>query len=200
MAGSVSSRKAGAAYTIVTAFLILAVVGATAQMGTRIYRAVSPIDTLQVPATVAPEELDIRGLPERVEIPQTIEVQVNVADPSPGQLATALLMDLGPWVLIVAGLLLLRALAGSIRVGDPFGAANVSRLRKLGFVLLAYPLVQTISSFLLGGLLDSAALPQAVGRSATLHLTGAVAGLGVLVLAEVFAHGVELREEVEGTV
>ena len=65
MAGSVSSRKAGAAYTIATAFLILAVVGATAQMGTRIYQAVSPANTLQVPATIAPEELDIRGLPER---------------------------------------------------------------------------------------------------------------------------------------
>ncbi|HYN98779.1 MAG TPA: DUF2975 domain-containing protein, partial [Actinomycetota bacterium] len=96
--------------------------------------------------------------------------------------------------------LLLRALAGSIRDGEPFGAANVSRLRKLGFVLLAYPLVQLLSSVLLGGILDTTLLPDSVGKAVTLHLTGAVAGLGVLVLAEVFAEGVRLRQDVEGTV
>lgn len=200
MNSTIKSRKAGAAYTIVTALLILAVVGMTAQVGTRVYRALSGVDSLEVPAAIAPENLDIQGVPDRVEIPTSIDVQVDIPDPSAGQLAMALLMDLGPWLLGLAALLLLRALAGSIRDGEPFGAANVSRLRKLGFVLLAYPLVQLLSSVLLGGILDTASLPDSVGKAVTLHLTGAVAGLGVLVLAEVFAEGVRLRQDVEGTV
>ena len=200
MNSTVKSRKAGAAYTIVTAFLILAVVGMAAQVGTRVYRALSAVDSLEVPAAIAPENLDIEGIPDRVEIPTSIDVQVDIPDPSAGQLAMALLMDLGPWLLGLPALLLLRALAGSIRDGEPFGGANVSRLRKLGFVLLAYPLVQLVSSVLLGGILDTASVPDSVGQAATLHLTGAVAGLGVLVLAEVFAEGVRLRQDVEGTV
>ncbi|HYN99744.1 MAG TPA: hypothetical protein VEU28_08745, partial [Actinomycetota bacterium] len=61
MNSTIKSRKAGAAYTIVTALLILAVVGMTAQVGTRVYRALSGVDSLVVPAAIAPENLDIQG-------------------------------------------------------------------------------------------------------------------------------------------
>lgn len=200
MSGNTSSRKASAAYSIVTALLVLAVIGGLAQIGTRAYRALSETSTLEVPATIASEELAISGLPEQVAVPDVVPIQVSVTDPSVGQLAMALLMDIGPWLLAIAGLLLLRALAGSIRAGDPFGAANVSRLRKLGFLLVGLPVVEIVSSFLLGGILDTASVPGTVGWATTLNLVGPIAGLGVLVLAEVFAQGVRLREDVEGTV
>ena len=78
---------------------------------------------------------------------------------------------------------------------------NVRRLRWL--LMLGYPAVALTSSLLKEGLGStmSEAQPLLGNNAPTVNLAAALlAGLAVLVLAEVFAHGVRLREDVEGTI
>jgi hypothetical protein len=90
--------------------------------------------------------------------------------------------------------------------GDPFGAANVRRLRGIGFVLIVgAPVVELINYGLRTALYND--LP-ATGSPAldigapgfSLPAGALLGGLGAFVLAEVFAYGVRLREDVDGTV
>ena len=125
---------------------------------------------------------------------------LNVQEPGASQLALSITLDLIPLVIGIAVLLILRAIVGSIKDGDPFGRANVGRLRKLGIILVAFPVVAIVMSVLLGGILDSTPSARLLNNSFSLDFAPVAAGLGVLVLAEVFAQGVRMREEIEGTV
>jgi len=95
-----------------------------------------------------------------------------------------------------------RSFARSMRGGDPFTTAGVRRIRILALVfLLGFPSVR-----LLGGILFALAFPAphpvalVVRSMSGTALSGLISGLTLFVLAEVFAHGVRLREDVEGTV
>ncbi len=88
----------------------------------------------------------------------------------------------GPFVLLAGALWLLRGLARSVREGDPFGPANVQRLRALGFLLVAGAPVVELVSWALRLSLANTLPPDAFGD------------VGFP------AHGVRLREDVEGTV
>ena len=46
-------------------------------------------------------------------------------------------LAIGPGLLVIAGLWLLRGFLRSVLAGDPFGARNVQRLRSLGLLLAA---------------------------------------------------------------
>jgi len=97
----------------------------------------------------------------------------------------------------------LRGLLRSVRHGDPFHTSNVRRLRQFGWlIMLGYPVVAFISSLLNEGLGSTMAAEQPLlGSEFDPHLGIALpTGLAVLVLAEVFAHGVRLREDIEGTI
>jgi hypothetical protein len=112
-------------------------------------------------------------------------------------------IDLTQAALFIAGLWLLRGIARSVREGDPFNAANVRRLRGIGFLLvLGVPAVELLDYSLRLQLFNS--LPPSLGNISTAGWSvpgnELLAGLGVFILAEVFAHGVRLREDVEGTV
>ncbi|MGH9037239.1 MAG: hypothetical protein ACRD0O_15880 [Acidimicrobiia bacterium] len=61
------------------------------------------------------------------------------------------------------------------------------------------PIVGYVTQLLDGALAASSTVGE-LGQSFSLPGNGPLAGLGVFVLAEVFAHGVRLREDVEGTV
>ena len=97
----------------------------------------------------------------------------------------------------------LRELARSIRDRDAFVGANVRRLRVLGaVVLLGYPLFQSVTSVLNEWIL-SVSGPLGTGVRVPLEpfsFPAIFGGLCLLVLAEVFAHGIALREDVEATV
>jgi hypothetical protein len=79
-------------------------------------------------------------------------------------------------------------------------AANVRRLRIIGFILAVGVPVTGYVTQLIDGALAAGSTVGELGQSYTLSGNGPLAGLGVFVLAEVFAHGVRLREDVEGTV
>ena len=88
--------------------------------------------------------------------------------------------------------------------GDPFGARNVQRLRNLGLLLAAgTPLVALVDTALRNALFDE--LPPYpsldLGSAGfSLPLGEVLAGLGAFILAEVFAYGRRLREDVEATI
>lgn len=107
-------------------------------------------------------------------------------------------------MLFIAGLSLLRGFGRSVMDGDPFGLANVQRLRRLGFLLVAgAPLVELLKWSLRQSLYN--ALPPTpsvdIGVAGfSLPAAALLGGFGAFILAEVFAYGLRLREDVEGTV
>ncbi|HET6749674.1 MAG TPA: DUF2975 domain-containing protein [Actinomycetes bacterium] len=112
-----------------------------------------------------------------------------------------LAIDLLPGLLVVAALWQLWGLLRSARRGDPFTIANVWRLRQFGWLLLlGWPLVAYLTMALKEWLASSLPANETGGLFAPPIGGALVFGLAVLVLAEVFAHGLRLREDVEGTV
>ena len=158
----------------------------------------SPVD-----AVAARTQIDGRalaGLPAGVVPPDEVELTVRVADADREQLRWAAARDLAPIVLVVAVTWLLRALLRTVRDGDAFSEKNVGRLRALALlVLIGVPLASFVASIFAGELATSAGL---VGPGTELALPGTalLGGLSILVLAEVFAAGLRLRTDLEGTV
>ena len=126
---------------------------------------------------------------------------VVVEDPTGAQYGWDLVPSLVLLALAVVVARLLLGVVRSLRLGDPFTAANAKRLATLSVVVIVggvlLPFVQQIA-------LDGVLTPMlAEGpRTWTLDLALWPALTGVLVgfLAEVFARGTRLREDVEGLV
>lgn len=157
--------------------------------------------SLSVDAVVSDEEVlaDLgRVLGPGVE-PVEASVRVRIVDPDAGQAAAWAGSLLGFAMLTAAVLWFLRAILRSVREGDPFTPANVRRLRWIGYLTVAYVPVGTMSTILQHEVINSTATGR-LGLSFAVSFTPVVLGMGVLLLAEVFAHGIRLREDVEGTV
>ncbi len=197
-------RPSGAAttgYVLVTLLLVLALLAFPAFKIAEYGQMLFGDGTLDAPAQLNPDRV---ALSDGVRLQGWPSVTLEVEDPTTEQIALSVAMDVGPWLLFTTGLLLLWGLARSVRQGDPFGRANVKRLRGLGFILvLGAPVVELVNSSLRASLYNE--LPP--GRFGDIGTAGfelpaaaLLAGLGAFILAEVFAHGVRLREDVEGTV
>jgi DUF2975 family protein len=193
-----ASRSAVFATGVVTFLLVLTCLFGLFLIGQSIYGVAS--GRMEVPAhqRVAPERLG--SLPSDVVQPEDVPVTIRIRDASPLQVTLSTARDL---IVVGLGLALLwqmRNLLLSVRRGDPFIAENVRRLRTIGFVLiLGFPIATFVTSLLESWLADT----SDVGVSGPLSIDigpALVAGLGVFVLAEVFAHGARLREDVQGTV
>ncbi len=158
--------------------------------------------SLTVPAKLSTEHLT--GLPRGVFVSGSLNVIAKVKDPTTKQMLLRSPIDLGPLILFAAGLFLLDRFMVSVKDGDPFGSANVGRLRRIGFLLvLGAPLVELINSALRKALLDAAPAGRFNGVGSadfSLPVGALLGGLGAFILAEVFAYGLSLREDVEGTV
>jgi hypothetical protein len=157
---------------------------------------------LSVPLQLSPEEAG--PLPSGVEFQGWPDVTGTVKNPTSKQMLLRSAMDFGPLVLFVAGLWLLRGFARSVKDGDPFGAANVNRLRRLGFLLVVgAPFVELLNWSLRQSLYDNLP-PDRFGNIGvegfSLPGNALLGALGAFILAEVFAYGLRLREDVEGTV
>jgi hypothetical protein len=158
-------------------------------------------NTLRVPVQLSREALH---LPAGVHPHGTPVVDVEIPDPTTAQMLARSVMDVAPLALIVAGLWLGRGFLSSVREGDPFGGANVQRLRALGFILLVgAPLVELLRAALRQGLLEDLPPHPSVDLGVpgfSLPGNAMVAGLVAFILAEVFAFGLRLREDVEATI
>ena len=204
MGSSPRSRTARNAYVLVSALLWITVASGIFQAGQRVIGVVQGGYRLSVP--VSGVETDIE-LPSGFEVAGAVPLRAVIEDPSPAQLVLATGPQVFWWAGVVAILWLLQRLAHSVRKGDPFHASNVRRLRQLGILfLVGYPLATIIDGFLMNWFFSSPVWPEGRPFPAiiiefhVLSATALLAGLGLLVLAGVFAHGVRLREDVDATV
>ncbi|MEA2326890.1 MAG: hypothetical protein QOE68_1849 [Thermoanaerobaculia bacterium] len=85
----------------------------------------------------------------------------------------------------------------TVRAGDPFVAANASRLQSIAWMLLTLQLF----SLVIGAIAKSVALPgRPLHLDAGFSINGWLAVLLTFLLARVFAEGALMREDLEGTV
>ena len=91
----------------------------------------------------------------------------------------------------------LLAIVETVRAGDPFVAANASRLQNIAWVLLALQLLSLVIGAI-GKALSTPAHP--VHLDAGFSINGWLAVLLTFVLARVFAEGTLMREDLKGTV
>jgi hypothetical protein len=203
-----ASRAVTIGHRLVTLFLVVAVASsaaAIASLGVGLARGGDSLlygDAVSVPLQLSPEQAG--PLPAGVRFRGWPDVTAEVKDPTSQQMLLRSAMDFGPLVLLLAGLWLLRGFARSVMEGDPFGAANVTRLRRLGFLLVVgAPLVEILNSSLRQSLYN-ALPPNRFGNIGVegfkLPADALLGGLAAFILAEVFAYGLRLREDVEGTV
>jgi hypothetical protein len=173
------------------AFAVLLIVGAVAGF--------SP-DGHTVAAHVQVPGDQLTGLPAGAVAPNDVAVAVRVEHPPHAAYAWAAARDLAQLVLLGAALWLLRGLLRSVRDRNPFTDANVRRLRSLGgVVIVGVPVALLLSSFFASELADSTRL-DSPGLMFRLPGNALIGGLAVLALAEVFAAGVRMRVDLEGTV
>lgn len=195
------TRLATTAYLVVTALLIAFLAAGVVLTATTILGAVRGDHSITQDRFVPPEALT--ALPANIKPTDNIPVTVTIDHASPSQLFLRLAMTLLPGLLIVALLWQLWGLLRSARQGDPFTGANVRRLRQFGWLLLlGWPLVAYLTMALKEFLAMTWTSPtdQTQGLFAPPIGGALLFGLAVLVLAEVFAHGLRLREDVEGTI
>ncbi|WP_164118290.1 DUF2975 domain-containing protein [Sphingorhabdus sp. Alg239-R122] len=87
--------------------------------------------------------------------------------------------------------------ATSVEKGEPFDPENADRIARMGWITLA---VQGVSMVLLPLALWLKSHFEALNVEDTFSLTGFLLALVLFVLARVFRHGTEMREELEGTI
>ena len=91
----------------------------------------------------------------------------------------------------------LLAIVETVRAGDPFVAANASRLQAIAWALLALQVL----SLVVGGIAKAVATPaHPLDIDAGFSINGWLAVLLTVLLARVFAEGALMREDLEGTV
>jgi hypothetical protein len=91
----------------------------------------------------------------------------------------------------------LLAILETVRGGEPFVAANASRLHAIAWVLLALNLL----SIVIGAIAKTVSTPaHPLHLDAGFSINGWLAVLLTFVLARVFAEGALMRKDVEGTV
>ena len=91
----------------------------------------------------------------------------------------------------------LLAIVETVRTGNPFVAANASRLQAIAWVLLALQLL----SLVIGGIARTVSTPaHPLDLDAGFSISGWLAVLLTFLLARVFAEGTLMRDDLEGTV
>ena len=91
----------------------------------------------------------------------------------------------------------LLAIVETVRAGDPFVAANASRLQAIAWALLTLQLL----SLVIGAIAKSVSTPaHPLHLQAGFSINGWLTVLLIFLLARVFAEGALMREDLEGTV
>ena len=191
-----SARSTRFLYGLSTLALVVGLVAALFLVGSAAFGVGS--EAVSVHTRVPADRL--ANMPQGAVAPDEVDVAVRVHDASAAQKRLFSARDLGPVVVVLAIIWLLRALLKSVRDADPFTDVNVKRLRTIGaLVLIGIPVATFVSSLCASELASTAGLagpPVAVGMPGSVL----IGGLALFVLAEVFAGGVRMRDELEGTV
>jgi DUF2975 family protein len=200
------TRAARTAYLVLTVILWITVVAGLILVAHRLFGLLQDSTTLSLPASVS--VADVR-LPGSFEIAGPLPVTVDLADPSLLQRVIATVPVFVWWTLALAVLWLLRKVARSAAERDPFRASNVTGLRWLGALfLVGFPLATIVDGYF-RDLLFSAdvwtggPLPpggMATGFQVVVSAPAIMAAVCLFALAEVFAYGTRLREDVDATI
>ena len=202
------SRATEIAYFLVNLMLVLLAIGAAVAVVSTAVGLSRGGNTLLGGKTLSMEAKlprdQIKSLPRGVVLTHDPRVAVEVHHPSDKQLLLSIATAVGPTLLLAAALWLLRGLSGSVKEGAAFGAANVRRLRSLGLLLVVGAPVVALVNWSLRVALANTLPPGAFGDAGfggfSFPFVPVLAGLGAFILAEVFAYGVSLREDVEATI
>jgi hypothetical protein len=100
-------------------------------------------------------------------------------------------------LLVIAGAEVLRGMVSTTRSGDPFVAANVRRIRALAGLALGYFALTAIRPLAAAAILDDLGLDEPARSLSFVPLASAVV---LFALAQVWQHGVALRDEQQLTV
>ena len=120
-------------------------------------------------------------------------------DLTPLLISVALVLVVGTFYLILAILYNLRKIFRSLRAGEPFAYENFACLRKIGFHVLSFAILELGKSLFNRYLLQQHFWGH--GKDYTAKLSFGIdvilIGLVILVLAEIFRHGYKLKTENE---
>ncbi|MGI8793616.1 MAG: DUF2975 domain-containing protein [Acidimicrobiales bacterium] len=142
----------------------------------------------------------IADLPPGTVSPDHVDVVVRVRHATITQRRWQAARDLAQVPVLIAAVWLLRGVLRSVRDADPFTQKNVERLRALAVVVLVgLPIAGFVSSMFANELALSAGL-DGPGTAVGIPGNAVLSGLALFALAEVFARGVALRDDLEGTV
>ena len=198
-------RAARTAYVVLTVIFWFAVLAGLIAVLHRLVGLGQDSGFLTLPATVNVADV---GLPDGFEGGGPLPVNVDIRDPSPTLRAIATVPVFAWWALTLVGLWLLRRVVRSAAHGDPFRASNVSRLRWLGAIfLLGFPLATMVGSYFEELLFSSdvwtGPIPPGgfeTGLDVMISAPAILAAVSLFALAEVFAYGARLREDVDATI
>ena len=196
-------KAATVAYAVITALLLLT-------LATGVVRATVAVVGLVRGQSVLAVDL---GAVEPLELPPGFEVAgptpiwYHLDDPTAVEVTLATVPQVLWWLGTLAALWLLRGVARSATTGDPFQPGNVRRLRRLGLLFAAgYPLAVLIEGLMTDRLFSSGVwdpgrpFPDITIAFPVLSGAAMLAAVSLFVLAQVFAHGVRLREDVDATI
>lgn len=199
------SRAARTASLVLTVLLWITVIAALGLVAHRLFGLLQDSHVLTVPASAAVD--DVR-LPEAFEIAGPLPVNVDIVEPSLWQRVIVTVPGLVWLALAFVVLWLLRRVARSAAEGEPFRAPNVARLRWVGALfLLGYPLATLVEGTFTEWLFSADVWrggplpPGGIATEFSLVSGPAIlAAVSLFALAEVFAYGARLREDVDATI
>ena len=200
------SRAARTASVVIAVIFWITVIVGAILVAHSLFGFLQDSGTLTVPASVSVNDVP---LPDGFEIGGPLPVNVDLVEPSLTQRLIATVPVFVWWVPALVGLWLLRKVARSAAEGDPFRAANVTRLRWLGALfLLGVPLATVLAGYFSDLLFSSdvwtgGPLPEggmATGFDVVVSAPAIMAAVCLFALAEVFAYGARLREDVDATI
>lgn len=201
------SRAARTAYLVLTVVFWLALIIGVILVSHRLFGLLQDAGTMTIPASFY---VDVPLPPETFEEGHaaSVSVSVDVHDPSLTQRVIAAVPVFVWWTLVAVILWLLRGVARTAAKGEPFRPSNVIRLRWLGAIfLLGFPLAMFVERsftewFFSAGVWTGGPLPPGgIATKAPLMSGPAIlAAVCLFALAEVFAYGARLREDVDATI
>jgi hypothetical protein len=157
----------------------------------------------------APLEVDLDPAKVAPDLNQTLPAGVDVEAvrativSRPSGLWEQLLVRLQvlPIVLLaLAVLVLTRRIVRSVVAGDPFVEENVRRLRIIGWLVALSPILLVLAQLARSDLISRSSVGDLALSQITIAFVPILIGGLLLVLAEVFAAGVQLRQDTEGLV
>ena len=201
------SRTARTAYLVLTVVFWLALVIGAILVSHRLFGLLQDAGTMTIPASFY---VDVPLPPETFEEGHaaSVAVSVDVHDPSRTQRVSAAVPVFVWWTSVAVILWLLRGVARTAAKGEPFRPSNVIRLRWLGVIfLLGFPLATFVERsftewFFSAGVWTGGPLPRGGIATEAPLLSGPaiLAAVCLFALAEVFAYGARLREDVDATI